>query len=153
MGVYYAVVIEPYRINGNLYSQTEPLFISSSNETIYIDKELKSNLSIMSKIINKEKPNFLYSSSELFGLAYIFNKNLPGYGGFDCNVKESNKFICDAFNTSKLKKGKILFTLANNENKCNSFTCFQTIGFNKKTLSIKRNVNSNDSLHFYIKIY
>lgn len=153
MGVYYAIVIEPYRINGNLFSQTEPEFISTTNETIYIDKELKYNLTVISKIINIEKPNFIYSSSELFGLAYLFNKKSPGYGGFDCNVKESNTFICDAFNNSKLKNGKILFTIGNNENNCDSFPCFKTNGFNKKILSIKRNVNSIDSLHFYTISY
>ncbi|MES2838625.1 MAG: hypothetical protein V4667_13935 [Bacteroidota bacterium] len=152
LNVYTATVTEPYRVNGTLYTQTEPLYIKTTNETIYIDKDLKNNLTLLANSISASKPLAFCTSTELMGLAYVFDKKLIGYGIYPCSSKSANQYICQAFNKSELTKDKIYFLLSLAEEKCLDYPCFVKKNRGEKLFSIPWTNIGNDSLFVYSRI-
>ncbi len=114
--VFTGLVVDPYKINGHLWEQTEPLKIQSTNETIFIDKELMNTIKTLHPIIESENPDALFTSSQLIGLSYIFNKKLIGYAWYDSGISPKEFFV-QSYNKSTLKeKNKICFMLLSAEN-------------------------------------
>ncbi|MDP1744290.1 MAG: hypothetical protein Q8L90_01860, partial [Bacteroidota bacterium] len=114
--VFTGLAVDPYKINGHLWEQTEPLKIQSTNETIFIDKQLMNTIKTLQPIIESENPDALFTSSQLIGLSYIFNKKLIGYAWYDSGISPKEFFV-QSYNKSTLKeKNKICFMLLSAEN-------------------------------------
>lgn len=147
--VWAGLVIDPYRVKGPLWEQTEALKIPSANETIFIDKELMKTIMKLQQSITEHKPDAFFVSSDVNGLCYVFNKKLIAYGWTDCS-SVSKEFICESYNESALKeKNKIYFILNSSANSCNIFDCLFDNKIQSKLLAVPWNNNSNDSLFVY----
>jgi hypothetical protein len=149
LDVYWGLVLDPYRVRGPLWKQTEPLTIQSTNETIFIDKELSNSITAIQQVISKNTPTALFASSNLAGLGYILNTKMIGFGSYDCTVT-SREFICRSYNTSALKEKKRVYFILNSENnKCNIFECMTDKQSTSKLIAFPWNNPAPDSVYVY----
>lgn len=147
--IFSGLVIAPYRVNGELWKQTEALKIQSINETIFVDKELKNSIAILQNLVEMKKTDALFVSSDLIGLSYIFNVQLFGIGGYSCTVSPK-EFICQSYNESILKKKKKNYFILNSEvNSCNIFECISDNKIQAKLMTLPWNNLTCDSLFVY----
>ncbi len=89
-----AVLFHPYRINGNLFNQKEELFLNR-NEKINVDAEFKKGINSISLLLEKsniKKDDCLFLYSDVVGLSYIFDYQLPTMQNpwFDSNYENIN---------------------------------------------------------------
>ncbi len=147
--VVYGLTIDPYKIKGHLWEQTEALKIPSTNETIYINKELMATIKELRPLIEKENPDALFTSSELLGFSYIFNKNLIGYGWYDSGISPK-EFFYQSYNQSAfIEKNKICFLLLSAENKYKIFDYLADKKINTQLITLPWNYLTNDSITIY----
>lgn len=149
--VFFGLAIDPYKIKGHLWEQTEALKISSTNETIFINKELMATIKKLQPLIEKENPDALFTSSELLGLSYVFNKKLIGYGWYDSGISPK-EFFYQSYNQSALKeKNKICFLLLSAENKYKIFDYLADKKTNTQLITLPWNYLANDSIFIYAR--
>ena len=140
------LVIDPYKINGPLWEQTEPLKISLTNETILIDKKLMNTIKTLQPIMEKQNPDAFFTSSQLLGLSYIFNKKLIGYAWYDSGISPK-EFFYQSYNQSVLKeKNNICFMLLSAEN---NYKIFDYLSDGKTTTKLITIPWENDSIFVY----
>jgi hypothetical protein len=113
-----AVIYHPYRINGNLLSQTEALSIGNS-ETIFVDRQYKENIVEIDSLLknaNYTSNDYLFYYSDLIGLAYLLNHHLPdaSNGWFIPNNDEHNCNILSQLHQLK-PTAKLYFILDSND--------------------------------------
>ncbi len=144
--VFSGIALDPYKINGHLWEQTEALKMQASGETIFIDKELMSTIQKLKPLMESQNSDALFTSSELIGLSYVFNKKLIGYGWYDSGISPK-EFFYQSYNQSALKeKNNICFMLLSAENNYKIFDYLNDKKINSKLVTLPW---GNDSIFVY----
>lgn len=149
--LYTGLIKDPYRVKGALTEQTEPLYLHGSDETILIHKDLMKTIHDLAPMMESKSAECLFTSSDLIGLGYVFNKKLIAYGWNDC-ASLSKNFLCDNYNHSEWAKNKsTLFVMNSSLNACHVLECMFDSTQHIKKMEMSWTNNSADSLFVYSK--
>lgn len=115
---YNAIIYHPYRINSNLFNQTELLRLKN-DDSILVEKQTKNEIDKIKLLLAKSgyiKGDYIFTYSSMIGLSYIYDSQTPTKNTcwFDSSDEKNNcKIVTDFF--KQKDKVKLFFILDNRQ--------------------------------------